>query len=344
MHWFKKIAAWSMKSRKILSLVLGIGASVVVGALVVSKLQWSDVAELWRKAQPGYLALGLATYFSANVLRARRFRALTGDRIPTRTMLRTVIIQNVLNTFLPLRAGEVSYLYMVHQSGVVKAGDNVGSLLGARLLDLLAALVLPLFALPFSRAWGTEGQPFYWFAALAAGVASGFAVGVWRAEPIARFLRGRANGSRAWVNRGLILVADVLTSLSQLGRSSLLGRVGALTLGCWALVYLSGYLSLIGVGVSLPFPDAIFAYSFPTVASMTPFYMLGGFGVYEGSFGVGLHLAGVPDNVAVASALMLHVVELLFVISLSPVAAALVAAPLAREHTDRSVHAGRQDT
>ncbi len=309
-----------MKSRKILSLVLGVGASVAVGTVVVSRIHWQDIADLWTKAQPAYLALGLGTYFLANVLRARRFRALTGDRISTRVMLRTVIFQNILNTFLPLRAGEVSYLYMVHKSGVVKAGDNVGSLLGARVLDLLAALAMPLAALPFSAAWSAEGHTFLWFAGLAIFAGSSFAFGVWRAEPLSRFFARRAITGRPWLNRALVMVSDVLSALAQLRQASLFRRVFSLTAGCWALVYLSGYFNLLGVGVRVPFADAVFAYSFPNIASMTPFYMLGGFGVYEGSFGMGLHLAGVPLDSAMASGLVLHVAELVFVLGLAPIA------------------------
>jgi len=318
-----------MKSRRLLSWVLGVGASLVVGAVVVSSLSWKDIASLGATAQPGYLVLGLGTYFLANVLRARRFRALTGDQIPTRLMLRTVIIQNIFNTFLPLRAGEVSYLYMVHRSGLVKAGDNVGSLLGARALDLLAALALPLAALPLSHAWSAQGHPFMWFAIVAATAALGFGLAIWRAEPLARFLAGQAQNRRPWLNRVLSLGSDMLGSLAQLRRATLLGRVSGLTLGCWCLVYFSGYLNLLGVGIRVPIGDAVFAYSFPTIASMTPFYMLGGFGVYEGSFGAGLHLAGVPLSRAMASGLALHVAELVFVLSLAPVALLIRAYPAA---------------
>jgi uncharacterized membrane protein YbhN (UPF0104 family) len=207
----------------------------------------------------------------------------------------------------------------VHRSGVVKAGDNVGSLLGARVLDLLAALALPLVTLPLSRAWSAEGHPFFWFALIACVAALGFAIGIWRAEPLARFFLRRANGPRAWLNRVFGFVADVLASLAQLRRASLLRRVCGLTLGCWVLVYVSGYFSLLGVGIHVALWDAIFAYSFPNIASMTPFYMLGGFGVYEGSFGMGLHLVGVPLSSAMASGLLLHVAELAFVLSLAPV-------------------------
>jgi len=309
-----------MKKRRLLPLLLGALASVAVGSMVVTRLSWQAVLDLWLTARPRYLALGFLAYFAANVLRARRFRTLTGDQIATRTMLRTVIIQNVLNTFLPLRAGEVSYLYMVHKSGMVKAGDNVGSLLGARVLDLLAALALPLAALPFSRAAVAEGHAFLWFALTAAAASLAFVLGVWRAEPLARWLAGQAHTQRAWLNRALTLASDVLTALAQLRRGALLLRVVGLTLGCWGLVYVSGYLNLVGVGVRVPVADAVFAYSFPNLASMTPFYMLGGFGVFEGTFGMGLHLVGVPLEVAMASSLVLHVAELLFVLGLAPVA------------------------
>lgn len=319
-----------MKPRKLLALLLGVGASVGVGAMVVSTLTWNDLTSLWATARPAYLGLGLAAYFCANILRARRFRALTRDQIATSAMLRMVIVQNLLNTFLPLRAGEVSYLYMVHRTGAVKAGDNVGSLLGARVLDLLAALVLPLFALPLSSAWRAEGHAFLWFASLALAAALAFAIGVWRAEPLARFFAGRATTQRAWLNRALQLVSEVLSALGQLRQASLLQRVVPLTLTCWTMMYLSGYFSLLGVGVSIPVADAVFAYSFPTIASMTPFYMLGGFGVYEGSIGVGLRLVGVELGRAMAAGLALHVAELLFVLGLAPVTL-LLRAPASRE-------------
>lgn len=312
-----------MKARRLAPLALGLGLSVIVGWMVLSRLGWRDIEGLWARATPAYLALGLVLYFAANVLRARRFRALTGDVIATTAMLRAVIVQNILNTFLPLRAGEVSYLYMVHQSGAVKAGHNVGSLLGARVLDLLAALVLPLLALPFSRAWSAEGQPFVWFVTVATFAGGVFAVGIWQAEPLSRFFQRRARTGWAWLNRLLGLCGDVLASLAQLRGASLLRRVVGLTLGCWGLVYLSGYVCLLAVGISVPIPDAIFAYSFPVIASMTPFYMLGGFGVYEGSVGMGLHLVGVPVAVALASGLLLHLVELLFVLCLGPLALVL---------------------
>jgi uncharacterized membrane protein YbhN (UPF0104 family) len=312
-----------MKSRRLLFLLLALGATAVVGYFVVRQLRWSEIARLGATADLRFLLLGFVSYLCANVLRARRFRALTGDRLATATLLSAVFFQNIFNTFLPLRAGEVSYLYMVHRTGEVKPADSLGSLLGARVLDLVAALLLPAIALPFSRARFAEGSPLLWILLIGGGSAAALALGIWQAERLASFLAGRAGSSRAIVNRALLMLADTLRSLARLRKASLMSRVGALTFGCWLLVYVSGYFSLLGVGLSIPFADAVFAYSFPNIASMTPFYMLGGFGVFEGTFGFGLHLVGVPLKTAVASSLLLHVAELLFVLLPAPLALAL---------------------
>jgi uncharacterized membrane protein YbhN (UPF0104 family) len=306
-----------VNKRRLLSLVAAIVATILIGYFVLQQLKWNELVALGRASDFRFLGLGFLAYCLANYLRAARFRTLVGDRIQTGTMLRTVLIQNLLNTFLPLRAGEASYLFMVHRTGV-KAGDNISSLLGARLLDLLAALLLPIAALPLSHAWAAQRGSFGWIAAPPLLGLLVLSLGLSQAERLAELVRSRANSSRAWLNRGLLLASDVLRSFAQLQRGAVLGRVAALTAACWSLLYLSGYFSLRGVGLTVPFFDCVFAYSFPVVASMMPFYMLGGFGVYEGTLGVGLNLIGVPLGVATAASLALHVAELLFIVVPAP--------------------------
>jgi uncharacterized membrane protein YbhN (UPF0104 family) len=307
-----------MKSRRLLQLGAAAVATAVVGYFVLRQLKLDDLTRLGRAADARLLALGFACYALANLVRALRFRALTDNQIPTVTLLRTVLIQNFLNTFLPLRAGEVSYLVMVHRTGVVKPGANVASLVGARVLDLIAALAIPLITLPLSRAWQSEGRPFAWFAGAAVVASALLLLGVWRAEWLGTWLGRRAGTSRPWLARGLSIGSDALHALGQLRQGKLLGRVSLMTASCWALLYVSGYCNMLGVGIAAPFWDALFAYSFPMIASMTPFYMLGGFGVFEGSIGFGLHLVGVPLEVGMAGGVLLHVAELLFVALLAP--------------------------
>lgn len=307
-----------MKRSRLLSLLAAVLATVVTGYFVLAQLKWHDLVALKATSDLRWLALGFAAYFCANALRALRFRTLTGRRIATGLFLRTVLIQNLLNTFLPLRAGEASYLYMVHRSGTVKPGENIGSLLGARVLDLLAALLIPITTLPLSRAWSTIGVPFAVVAVPPVLAIVVLTMVVRNAEALASWIAMRANSARGWLNRALLLASDVLRSLAKLRGASLLGQVTLLTVGCWMLIYACGYFTLLGVGLRLPFFDAVFAFSFPVVASMMPFYMLGGFGVFEGSIGVALTLVGVPLGTAMAAGLAVHVADLLFILLPAP--------------------------
>jgi glycosyltransferase 2 family protein len=307
-----------MKRGRLLWLLAAVSATLAIGYFVVRKLDFHDLARLGRAANPGLLLLGLSLYVLANLLRALRFRALTGDQLPTVALLRTVFIQNFLNTFLPLRAGEVSYLVMVHRTGVVTPGANLASLLGARVLDLVAALMIPLVTLPMSRAWAGAELPLGWFATSVVVASALLALGLWQAQRLAGWLELRAAAANKWLLRALTTAAEALRALSQLRQGHMLGRVALLTAGCWILIYLSGYVTMLGVGAQVPFWDALFAYSFPVVASMMPFYMLGGFGVYEGSIGFGLHLVGVPLESSMAIGVLLHVAELLFVVIPAP--------------------------
>lgn len=303
-----------MKSRRALSIIAAAVVTVVIGYFVLQQLTWRDLSALLARADARFLVLGFIAYGGSNVLRALRFRALTGDQIPARLLLRTVLIQNLLNTFLPLRAGEASYLFMVHRTGAVRPGDNVGSLLGARALDFLAAVLIPVLTLPLSKAWSAQGLPLGWLVALPLAGVAVLALVIRRAVTLADFIAARANGSRAWLNKALLTASEVLRSLGKLRGASLLGRVALLTACCWILIYVSGYFTLVGVGLEVPFFDCVFAYCFPVVASMTPFYMLGGFGIFEGTIGFGLSLVGIPLSVAVAAALAAHVADLIFVL------------------------------
>jgi uncharacterized membrane protein YbhN (UPF0104 family) len=306
-----------VKKRRALQIALAALTTVAIGAVVLSRLAWEDVRRLPSDLDPIHLVLGFAAYLMANVLRALRFRTLVGERLSTLALLRVVIIQNFLNTFLPFRAGEVSYLYLVHKSGSVSLGGNLGSLLGARLLDLLTALVIPLATIPLSRGWASDSRPALWFGALALGTGLALALGILASRPLAEWFGRRIGTGRAWLDRGLALARDILLSLHQLRGRRVLGRVALLSFGCWGLIYLSGYLLMSGADLKLSLWDCLFAYGFPVLVSMTPFYMLGGFGAYEGSVGVGLVLVGIAESRALAVGLFMHLAELLFVVLLA---------------------------
>jgi uncharacterized protein (TIRG00374 family) len=302
-----------MKGRRLAQLLLAAVVTLVAGGLVVSSLSFTDLKKLAAGFDRGLLALGFLMYLAANLLRAVRFRLLLGGSAKTGAFFRIVVVQNFMNTFLPLRAGEISYFYMVHRIGGITPGKNLGSLLAARALDFLAALIIPVAAAPLVRGLPVPGRPIVWVVAFTILLIVGFAMVLKHAAMLADQVTKRFTSRRPLAVRVGTLAADTLRALDQLRDRHVLVPVALLSLGGWLLIYAVGYALLTGAGMQLPVPDALFAYGFPTLVSMTPVYMFGGFGLFEGSVGSGLSLVGVPLGTALAVGLLLHVAELLFI-------------------------------
>lgn len=303
-----------MRARKLLQVALAASASVVVGYLVISRLSLADLRGVLQGFDWRLLLLSFLAYQLANVVRGRRFSTLVGGQISTFDFLRIVFVQNFMNTFLPLRAGEASYLYLVHRTGNVAPGQNVSSLLVARMLDFLFALLLPLVVSPWSRGWSAPGNVVAWLLALVMVSALVLLLLGLKARQVADFVERRWAPERPLLKRSVALGVESLRACAELRGRRVLGRVAMLTLCCWLLIYASGYCLLLGAGVSVSLADCVFAYGFPVLVSMTPLFMLGGFGVYEGSVGVGLSLVGVPTSLALATGLLLHIAELSFIV------------------------------
>jgi uncharacterized membrane protein YbhN (UPF0104 family) len=301
-----------MNRRKLLQLLLALVVTVAAGWFVLSRLSFGDLKELAKGFDRGLLALGFLMYLGTNLLRALRFRLLLEEAAATSAFFRIVVVQNFMNTFLPLRAGEISYFYMVHRMGITP-GKNLGSLLAARALDFLSALIIPVAFAPFARGLAVSGQSLVWAAAFTALLIAGFVVLLGSAASLADWITAHLVSKRPLVVRGVTLLGDTLRAIGALRARRVLLRVTLLSLGGWALIYGVGYVLLTGAGLALPLADGLFAYGFPTLVSLTPVYMFGGFGLFEGSVGTGLSLVGVPLGTALAVGLLLHVAELLYI-------------------------------
>jgi uncharacterized membrane protein YbhN (UPF0104 family) len=303
-----------MKNKKLLRAVLALTASVVAGYFVVSRLPFGDLARVARDFDLRLLLLSFTAYLGANAFRAFRFRLLVDGKVSALAFFRIVCAQNFVNTFMPFRSGEFLYLYLVHRTGSVTSGRGIGSLLGARALDAVVALAIPLAVSPFSRVWSAPGHLLLGLTIFLLALILVLAGAVLQANRVANYLEARFAGKAGRLGRLIATISDTLRALGELRERGVLAGAALLSLGSWSAIYLSGYLLLFGTENAPPLADALFAYGFPTLASMTPFYMLGGFGVYEGSVGIGLSLVGMQLEKALAVGLLLHAAELGFVV------------------------------
>ena len=141
-------------------LLIGLASVIVSAGLVaflLSRLDTAQAARLLSEADWRWLVLaGLLTFTMPfnSVLRWRGvLRALDTIKLPYLTSLRAVLLANVLNSFLPSKAGDAAKAAYLRRQGGVTQG--LGTVLLERLVDLaILGLLALLGALISGVLWG----------------------------------------------------------------------------------------------------------------------------------------------------------------------------------------------
>ena len=206
-----------MKNRALWGLVSVLVSSGLIAWLLV-RIDFGQVAELWRQSDKRFLWLALGLTALVPCLSAMRWcgvlRAQEGVDMPYPLALRAVLMANVLNSFLPSKGGElVKAAYLRKRGGLAQ---GVGSVILERLIDLLNLGVLGLAGYLVSGvSWGLAGGIF-----LIGGVLSVlFLVLLVPVERIrfpggiARKLHDLATFFRVWLNSPAAVLQTVVSSL-----------------------------------------------------------------------------------------------------------------------------------
>ncbi len=247
----------------------------------------------------------------ANIFRAWRFDLILGKQIGFKRFLNIVFLQNFFSMLLPFRLGELSYIRMVHKNGI-NIGQNIASLLGARIFDLLSIITIFTIALLVSYQNIPNSADLFLF------VGSLMVLGILFLVIFIFYSQRIVNFSEKILPQYFIeKLKEITEGFLNFRKERKLVKVAAQSFIIWILIYLSGFFLIKGTGIELDFWRSLFVYGFPSLVGLLPVFILGGLGFYEGSIILGLTLFGINRQLATTTSLILHVQELLFVIVLA---------------------------
>ncbi len=287
------------------SLVLSVGAAW----LAVGEVQWHMVMQTLARANGGWLLAALVSLILTTWLKAVRWRALFVPR-PTGVSLghlfTAMVFGQMLNLSLPMRAGDVGRAGVVGRLGLDPVMVLV-TVAAEKWIDLVAAAVLALSLLPF-MAWPEWARsPLSIIGAVVIVGLVGL-TGLMGFRPMLIHLvqlleqrngppllaRGLQWLRRAW--QGLAALRTPNAALSVAGWSVLIWGLSMVTnglvgyaLGLPGTIVMWGFvLVVLQVGVAVPSsPARIGVFELLAMLALSPF--------------------GVPEDVALAYAVLLHV-------------------------------------
>ena len=308
--------------KALLRLLLSAAAAVLLLALLAA---WGDVEprEVWdtlRRLPPSTYALALALHAGIYVARALRYRALipAATRPGLGATLAVSSAHNLAAYVLPAKTGEATLVLYLKGLCGVPAASGLAALLVARLLDLATLCAALAAATAYLGAGGHWRGPTWLLPAIVAAfglAAAAFLVLSSRGERLLGPLEVALRLLR--LDRGP-LGARMLGASARL-REGLRGSAGAGRVAplvhsvvVWAGIF--AFYAVLARGFGLPpevgFWKAVFGSSLAVLTNLLPINAFAGFGTQETGWVLGFGLLGVERDLAFATGVGVHLVQL----------------------------------
>jgi uncharacterized protein (TIRG00374 family) len=296
-----------------LLLAAGLVASLVFSYIAVRDVDFELFADTLAESRYWWILPSLAALSASVAIRVVRWRYLfpPATRPPARASLRALLIGELFNTVLPLRAGELARIVAIHRDVRTSRPEALGTLLVERVLDVVVLLLLLLAIVPFVPEITWLGPAVTILVVAAAGLLGGVvALRRYRVRPLEFLLRPlrwlpgfsptRTSAAAESLLRGFQGLRDIRTGFLAL----------ALTAAGWLLVALAFWLAIRGLQLELGYDAALLVVVATTFSLVIP-ALPTSLGVFEAATVVSLDPFGIDDSRALACAVVLHVLSFL---------------------------------
>ena len=259
---------------------------------------------------PDSLLLALLIYLMLNFFRTLRFQVLlAADAPPLAALWPVVLVHNLLVRVLPFKAGEFSWMLLLRRYFGQTVGAGFGSLLGARLFELLIVLLVGGSALVQGSAQFAQARP-----TLLALLATAFLLCLVLLFSASGFLRLASRLLQRQHGLGQRIAAHLPaleTSLARIRQPRIFLLTLLLSCLTWGSSVCFNLLLLGALGVQ-GLPLLVGIISITMLVEALPVASISGLGVIEGGWTFGLvTIAGLEPGAAAATGFFLHACQVL---------------------------------
>jgi uncharacterized protein (TIRG00374 family) len=306
----------SIKQRLSLWNILFFLFGLAVLFFLLKQIDFKNLLDLIFKIKPEYLLLGGVLYLCKGLLRALRFKRTNARYpIPFLKMLRLTFASSLASQVLPLKLGELTYVYLLKRDNRASISHGLSSLMIIRLIDLLAVSLLFII---FTLTVQVPDNLAIYFRAILGFMAVLLAAILFvifisaRDQVIVQFFQRFALVEKiGLLKKGINWLAHFLSDLKQY-RWSQYVEWTLLASAEWLVNFSVFHVLLIGLGLTPAWFDTVVSVTFSVLASVLPINSFGNFGTQEAGWSTGLVLLGYARESAIASGFATHLITLAY--------------------------------
>ena len=298
--------------------------AVVVAYFLLKEIDIQEIPKTLSRLSIKALLIGFGCYCLLVLAKALRFRALLNLDSGVHQVFPILAMHTFWGNILPMRTGDVSYVYLMQRRQKVDATQGVASLLVASLIDLVL-----LMCLVVSTAWllrdalrnTFSGTVLYLIPLLMGGGLVVVVAFVYAAPRVCmKFARGCAAPLLALEKRSISWTVDkvlaVLRELTTFRSNCRFLEVWAYSVVCLIIRFGFQCYLVAEMGVGIPMTEVLFALAFTNVFNLLPVQTVGNFGTTEFPFVWLLNHFGTSIETATVTGFSLHILILLYCLPL----------------------------
>ena len=298
--------------------------AVIITYFLLKEIDIQQIPQTLGRLSIKALLIGFTCYCLLVLAKTLRFRALLNLDSSVHQIFPILALHTFWGNILPMRTGDVSYVYLMQRRQKVDATQGIASLLIASLIDLIL-----LIGLVFVTVWLLRNSlpasfiiTFLYLSLLfiGSGLITVFVLVsvvpnacMRLAERCARPLLRLEKRPISWgINKGL----QVLRELTAFRSHRRFLEVWGYSLLCLVIRFGFQCYLVVEMGVDVPILHALFALTFTNVFNLLPVQTVGNFGTTEFPFVWLLEHFGTSVEVATVTGFSLHILILLYCVPL----------------------------
>lgn len=306
-------------NRKTIAKLSSVVITIVIAAILLSQISVADIIVTLVSIDPLYLIAGFAFYVCSYFFRALRFKVLIHTKeVKLSDLFAIVSVHNMVNSILPARTGELSYIYLAKKTQGIHSSEGFATLITARMFDALAISMIFLFS---AIVLGSEihiSKMNVWHLGLfiIALVTLLFIIILYHAEKAMVFFEKMMNRAKIKKFRVIMFMVnkgyEVTDSLELIRAKNVFPFVFILSIALWCSMYATIFIILVGMGIDINIWIAILGSTLAVAISILPIQGVGEFGTFEGAWAVAFIGLGFTKEVAIISGFGYHIIRFIY--------------------------------
>lgn len=310
--------------QKIVRIALPTVLAIIISFFLLREIDLKEIPETLSRIPIKTLLIGFSCYCLLVFAKTLRFRTLLGLDARAHQIFPILALHTFWGNFLPMRTGDISYVYLMQSRQKVDATQGIASLIVASLIDLvlLICLMIVTATLLLSKLSGKLSWTVLYLTPLLIGmglivliilacVAPDSCASLARncAKPL---LRLEKTPITWFVNKCIAIVDEITTFRFNLRFL----KVWGYSLLCLTIRFGFQCYLITEMEVDIPLTEVLFALAFTNGFNLLPIQTVGNFGTTEFPFVVLLSYFGTSKDIATVTGFSLHLLILLYCLPL----------------------------